>query len=45
MINPVKSFLTHGHLKIIYVNCGVNNYMKEDHRSYIRNFCSFEKKA
>ena len=24
-------------MKIIYVNCGVKNYMKEDHRSYIRN--------
>ena len=32
-------------MKIIYVNCGLKNYMKEDHRSYIRNFCSFEKKA
>ena len=21
-------------MKIIYVNCGVKNYMKEDHRSY-----------
>ena len=26
--------------KIIYVNCWVENYMKEDHRSCIRNFCS-----
>ena len=25
-------------MKIIYENCGVNNYMKEDHRSYRRNF-------
>ena len=25
-------------MKIIFVNCGVKNYMKEDHRSYIRNF-------
>ena len=24
-----------------YVNCGVKNYMKVDHRSYRRNFCSF----
>ena len=32
-------------MKIIYVNCGVKNYMKEDHRSYIRNFCSWEKKS
>ena len=33
------------YMKIIFVNCGVKNYMKEDHRSYIRNFCSCEKKA
>ena len=32
-------------MKIIYVNCGVKNYMNEDHRSWIRNFCSCEKKA
>ena len=32
-------------MKIIYVNCGVKNYVKEDHRRYIRNFCSCEKKA
>ena len=25
-------------MKIIYENCGVKNYMKEDHRSYRRNF-------
>ena len=31
--------------KIIYVNCWVENYMKEDHHSYIRNFWSCEKKA
>ena len=31
-------------MKIIYENCVVKNNMKEDHRSYIRNFCSFEKK-
>ena len=31
-------------MKIIYGNCGVNNYMKEDHRSYRRNVCSCEKK-
>ena len=24
----------------MYVNCGVKNYMNEDHRSYIRNFCN-----
>ena len=27
------------------VNCGVNNYMKDDHRSYRHNFSSCEKKA
>ena len=32
-------------MKIIYVNCGVNNEMKDDPRSYIRNFCSCEKKV
>ena len=33
-------------MKIIYENCRVKNYyMKEDHRSYRRNFCSWEKKA
>ena len=33
-------------MKIIYVSCGVNNYyMKVDHWSYRRNFCSCEKKA
>ena len=32
-------------MKIIYVNCGVDNYLKEDHRSCIRNLCSCEKKA
>ena len=32
-------------MKITYVNCGVKNYVKEDHRSYIRNFCSCERKA
>ena len=31
-------------MKIIYVNCGVKNYLKEDHRSYIRNLCNCEKK-
>ena len=28
-----------------YVNCGVKNYMKEDHRNYRRKFCSCEKAA
>ena len=32
-------------MKIIYVNCGVKNHLKEDHRSYTRNLCSCEKKA
>ena len=32
-------------MKIIYMNCEVKNYLKEDHRSYIRNLCSCEKKA
>ena len=34
-------------MKIIYVNCGVKIYLKEDHRSdiYIHNLCSCEKKA
>ena len=27
-------------MKIIYVNCGVKNYVKEDHRSHRRNFFS-----
>ena len=27
-------------MKIMYENCGVKNYMKEDHHSYRRNFCS-----
>ena len=31
-------------MEIIYENCGVKNHMKEDHRSYRRNFCSCEKK-
>ena len=26
-------------MKIIYVNCGVKNYLKEGHRSCIRNLC------
>ena len=32
-------------MKIVYVNRGVKNYMKEDHRSYIRNFYGCEKKT
>ena len=26
-------------MKIIYVNCGVKNYLKEGHRICIRNLC------
>ena len=33
------------YMKIIYVNCGVKNYMIKDHHSCWRNFCSCEKKA
>ena len=33
------------YMKIIYGNCGVKNYMEEDHRSCRRNFCSWEMKA
>ena len=29
----------------LYLNNGVKNYMNEDYRSYIRNFCSCGKKA
>ena len=32
-------------MKIIYMNCGVKSYLKEDHRSYIPNLCSCEKKS
>ena len=32
-------------MKIIYENCRVKNYMKENHRSYKHNFCSCVKKA
>ena len=32
-------------MKIIYVKYGVKNYLQEDHRSYIRNFCACEEKA
>ena len=33
------------YMKIIYVNCGVKNYLKEDHCSYIHNLWSCEKKV
>ena len=29
----------------VYEKCGVKNYVKEDHHSYRRNFCSCKKKA
>ena len=32
------------YMKIIYENCGVKNYMKEDHRSCRRNFCVGKRK-
>ena len=32
-------------MKIIYMNCEVKNYLKEDNRSYIRNLYGCEKKA
>ena len=31
--------------KIIYVNCGVESYMKVDDRSYRRSFCSCANEA
>ena len=33
--------LSYEYMNMTYVNCGVKNYMKEDHRSYVRNFFSF----
>ena len=42
---PVKGWWwSYEYMKIIYMNYGVKNYMKDDHRSYRRNFCSCEKK-
>ena len=38
------NYWNYEYMKTIYVNCGVKNYLREDHRSYIRNFCSCEKK-
>ena len=32
------------YMKIMYENCGVKNYMKEDHRSCGRNFCVGKRK-
>ena len=39
------SFWSYEYMKILYENYGVKNYMREEHRSYIRNFWSCEKKA
>ena len=39
------SFWSYEYMKNLYENCGVKNYMREEHRSYIRNFWSCEKKA
>ena len=38
------NYWNYEYMKTIYVNCGVKNYLREDHRSYIRNFCSCGKK-
>ena len=38
------SFWSYEYMKILYENYGVKNYMREEHRSYIRNFCSCERK-
>ena len=38
------SFWSYEYMKILYENYGVKNYMREEHRSYIRNFCSCETK-
>ena len=44
--NPVKGWWwSYEYMKIIYESCRVKNYLKEDHRSYRRNFCSWEKKV
>ena len=37
--------MNYEYMKIIYVNRGVKNYLKEDHRSCIRDLCSCEKEA
>ena len=41
----VLALWSYEYMKIMHENCGVKNYMREDHRSYKRNFCSWEKKA
>ena len=43
--NVGPTFSSYEYMNVIYVNCGVKNYVKEDHRSYLRNSCSYEKKA
>ena len=45
VINPRKDDDEVTNLRKSDVNCGVKNYVKEDHRSCRRNFCSCEKKA
>ena len=32
------------YMKIMYVNCGVKNYLKEDHRSYLRKYAVAKRK-
>jgi len=41
----ITLYSNYEYMKIIDVNCGVKNYLKEDHRSYKRNLCSCEKRA
>ena len=38
LINNEPSLTVHEYMKIIYVNCGLKNYMKVDHCSYRRNY-------
>ena len=40
----MKLWVYENHTYKLYMNYGVKNYMKDDHRSYRRNFCSCEKK-
>ena len=40
----MKLWVYENHIYKLYMNYGVKNYMKDDHRSYRRNFCSCEKK-
>ena len=39
-----ETICSYEYMKITYENCVVKNYMKEDHRSYRRNFCSVKRK-